>query len=294
MKKRKYIGNFKLNCVKSILNSSYSLNYISKTRNVPKSTLHKWICKYQIYGTEFVVPKKRGPREKELNPYFISLVIKLWREHKYGSQKLLFLLKESGFGVSERQIQKILNKYNLRMNKRKRPSQISFVRYERDFKDELWHTDWSKCPFTGKNLIIFIDDYSRYVIHAEIFEFATLDNTLLAFRNAISKAGKPKEILSDNGVQFTNTRNRGDKTHRFYKFCKANNIKHILGRIHHPQTNGKCERWFGTYKLEFDERFNYLDEFVLFYNEKRIHQGLNYQVPAERYLEDFKRSPIMS
>lgn len=293
MKKRVYKGNFKLNCVKQILKGTYSLNYISKIRNVPKSTLHKWIKLYPIYGTEFVIPKKRGPKEKELNPKFVSLVIRLWNENKIGVPKLLFLLKESGFGVSQRQIQKILNKNKLRMNKRKRPEQISFVKYERQKKDELWHTDWSKCPFTGKNIIIFIDDYSRYVIHAEIFEHATLDNTLLAFRNAISKAGKSEQILSDNGVQFTNTKERGDPNHKFTKFCTENNIKHILGRIHHPQTNGKCERWFGTYKSEFDERFNYLDEFISFYNEKRIHQGINYQVPAERYIDEFKRSPIM-
>ncbi|PIN87870.1 hypothetical protein COV12_01570 [Candidatus Woesearchaeota archaeon CG10_big_fil_rev_8_21_14_0_10_32_24] len=57
-------------------------------------------------------------------------------------------------------------------------------------------------------------------------------------------------------------------------------IKHILGRVHHPQTNGKIERWFGTYKTEYDERFNCLDEFVKFYNEIRIHQGINYTKPT--------------
>ncbi|MCB9370216.1 transposase [Candidatus Woesearchaeota archaeon] len=61
------------------------------------------------------------------------------------------------------------------------------------------------------------------------------------------------------------------------------NIKHILARVHHPQTNGKIERWWGTYKLEFDSRFNNLDEFVKFYNEERLHQGIGYLYPIERF-----------
>jgi len=49
-------------------------------------------------------------------------------------------------------------------------------------------------------------------------------------------------------------------------FCEEQGIKHILGRVHHPQTYGKIERWFGTYKQEFDERFSSLNEFIDYYN----------------------------
>ena len=261
---------------------------------MPKATLSDWCKSYDKYGTEFVIPKKRGPKEKNISVKFQELVKNTWKEYKMGSQKIKFLLDSEGFGVSERQIQKILNKNNLKLSKRKRPSQIKFVKYERSIKDDLWHTDWSKCPFSDKQIIAFIDDHSRYIIHAEIFENATTENTLLAFQNAILKSGKPNQILTDNGSQFTNTHNRGDPNHNFTNFCIQNNIKHILGRIHHPQTNGKNERWFGTYKKEYDERFNNLDCFIKFYNEKRIHQGINYQVPAERYISGFKRSSIMT
>lgn len=58
-------------------------------------------------------------------------------------------------------------------------------------------------------------------------------------------------------------------------------IKHIVGRAHHPQTNGKIERWFGTYKREFNERFKNIDEYVEFYNNERPHQRLGYKTPAE-------------
>jgi len=82
------------------------------------------------------------------------------------------------------------------------------------------------------------------------------------------------QILTDNGVQFTPTKS---EIGPFTKWCEERGIKHILGRVHHPQTNGKIERWFGTYKTEFDERFETLEEFLTFYNEIRIHQSLKYK-----------------
>ena len=166
------------------------------------------------------------------------------------------------------------------MNKRKRPSQIKFVKYEWPKPNMLWHTDWTTCPFTGKQLIAFIDDHSRFIVHAEFFENATTENTIAAFENAIRRYGKPENVLTDNGTQFTPA--RGVKG-PFTEWCEKNGIKHILGRVHHPQTNGKIERWFGTYKIEYDERFNCLEDFVKFYNDVRIHQGISYATPLDRY-----------
>ena len=188
--------------------------------------------------------------------------------------------KRLGFGVSQRKIQKVYNKYGFKMNRRKRPSQIKFVKYEWPRPNMLWHTDWTTCPFTGKQMIAFIDDHSRFIVHAEFFENATTENTILAFANAMSRYGKPDQILTDNGVQFTPSRIESGP---FTKWCEEKGIKHILGKVHHPQTHGKIERWFGTYKMEYDERFSCLHDFVKFYNEERIHQGINYATPLERY-----------
>jgi putative transposase len=166
------------------------------------------------------------------------------------------------------------------MNKRKRPSQIKFVKYERPKPNDLWHTDWTICPYTKKNLIAFIDDHSRYIVHAEFFEQATAQNTISAFKKAMQKHGKPNEILTDNGTQFTSARG-GESS--FTRFCEENKIKHILGRVHHPQTNGKIERWFGTYKSSEHREDDTLQSFVKYYNEDRFHQGIGYMIPSQRY-----------
>ena len=58
------------------------------------------------------------------------------------------------------------------------------------------------------------------------------------------------EVITDHVSQFfANTRDfQGNANHAFEQFCKEKGINHILARVKHPQTNGKIERWFGTYK----------------------------------------------
>lgn len=253
---------------------------IARNRRVPRRTVYYLIERYKRYGFDGLEPKPKGRKKEPLNPTFVNQVAEEWQRHKCGCHKMWLRLKNRGFSVSERNIQEIFNQNGFRTNKRDRPSQIKFVKYERQKPHELWHTDWSVCPFTKQNIIAFIDDCTRLLIHAEYFAHATTENTILAFKNAISKYGKPESILTDNGVQFTPARAEKGP---FTLFCEEQGIKHILGRVHHPQTNGKIERWFGTYKQEYDERFSCLNGFIDYYNKERIHQGIGYLTPLEKY-----------
>lgn len=275
-----YNKEFKLKAIKHARLSLASIPIVAELKKIPKQTLYRWIKTYNKFGEEGLENNKPGAKETLINPNFEQLILSKWKERKRSSYKLWLCLKMEGYNVSQRQIQKIFRKYNLKMNLRKRPSQIKFVKYEWPRPNMLWHTDWTVCPFTGKMLIAFIDDYSRFIVYAEYFDNATTENTLSAFRNAIEKHKKPDAILTDNGTQFTPARTEKGP---FSLFCEEQGILHILGRIHHPQTNGKIERWFGTYKQEFKEGEDTLETFTKFYNEERLHQGINYSIPSQRY-----------
>ena len=250
---------------------------IARNRGVSRRSIYMLLDRFESNGIDGLNLQKHGRKKEKVNPNFEQFVLQKYAEFPLGTPKMYLELKAQGFGVSQRKLQDIYNKYQLKMNKRKRPSQIKFVKYEWPKPNALWHTDWTECPFTGKKLIAFIDDHSRFIVHAEYFENATTENTILAFANAISRYGIPENILTDNGVQF--------HIHgKFEEFCKLKKINHIFGRVHHPQTNGKIERWFGTYKLEFQpQRWN-LNEYIDLYNNKRLHQGIGYKYPSQRYL----------
>lgn len=270
----------KLKVLKHVKMGITPIEQIAKMRRIPKQTIYRWINQAKRYGAQSLENKSPGNKEIRINVSAENMILAIWQKRQRGVHKMWIALCKKGFSLSERQIQKVYRKHSLKMNKRKRPSQIKFVKYEWPKPNMLWHTDWTECPFTGKKLIAFIDDHSRFIVHAEYFQNATTENTLLAFMNAMDKCGKPECILTDNGVQFTPARSeKGPFSH----FCDKNKIKHILGRVHHPQTNGKIERWFGTYKMEFKEKEDTLNTFVKYYNEERLHQGIGYIVPQERY-----------
>ena len=253
-----------------------SMSEVADLKKIPKQTLSRWIQKYHKFGEIGLENKKPGVKERRINPKFEKIILEEWENRKRSSHKLWITMKKKGYDVSERQIQKIFKKHKLKMSLRRRPSQIKFVKYEWPRPNMLWHTDWTLCPFTGLYLIAFLDDCTRLILHAEYFDSASTENTLIAFEKAIKKFRIPDAVLTDNGAQF---HVHGD----FGKFCNENKIHHILGRVHHPQTNGKIERWFGTYKKEFKEGEDTLESFVKYYNEERIHQGIHYQTPLEKY-----------
>ena len=258
-----------------MMRKGYKISEISRIREVPRGTLYEWLF---LEKQGILKSEKRGRKHLKIYPSFIQLLIREYQVAKIGSYKMWLKLKNKGFLVSQRQIQKIYNYEGFKLNVRKRPKQIKYVKYEWDNPNDLWHVDWTNCPFTNKQMIAFIDDHSRYLIDASFFEEATAENTILAFSLAVSKCGKPKNILSDNGTQFT--------SELFEEFCKQNSIKHILARVHHPQTNGKIERWFGTYKSEFHDGFKSLNEFIEYYNKERMHQSLDYKYPIDRYVSE--------
>lgn len=274
--KKRWTTRLRKYVVKQCLAKITPIAEIARNRGVSRRSIYMLLDRYHKYGINGLDPKKRGRKKDPVNPHFEQYVLQLWAKMPRGSHKMWLDLCKQGFKVSQRKIQQIFNQYGLKMNKRKRPSQIKFVKYEWPKPNALWHTDWTECPFTGMQLIAFIDDHSRYIVHAEYFSNATTENTVLALKAAIEKYGCPENILTDNGVQF-------HPNGLFGEVCNQFCINHILGRVHHPQTNGKIERWFGTYKMEFQPQRWTLDRFVQLYNEERLHQGIGYKYPAERY-----------
>ena len=243
-------------------------------------TIYYLMEKFKQGGFEALEPKLKGRKKETLNLIFVQIIGNEWNTHKIGCHKMWLRMKNKGFDVSERKIQEIYTLKGFKLNKRTRPSQIKFVKYEWENPNDLWHTDWTTDPRTKQQMIVFIDDCTRVLIHAEIFAHNTTENTILAFQSAIARHGKPKAILTDNGVQFTPA--RGEKE-PFTSWCEEQGIQHILGRVHHPQTNGKIEQWFGTYKQEYDERSTHLEQYIKYYNEERIHQRIGYLTPQEKW-----------
>lgn len=68
---------------------------------------------------------------------------------------------------------------------------------------------------------------------------------------------------------------------------KGVRVRHVVGRVQHPQTNGKMERFFRTVRTKAPD-FPTFEAFIRWYNERRPHMSLDFD-RAETPLEAFER-----
>jgi transposase InsO family protein len=143
--------------------------------------------------------------------------------------------------------------------------------------------DWSFDPISKKNLLAILDDKSRFIVFAGLFDSANAENSAKGLQEAISNYGKPKELLTDNGSHFKNLHKKVPNK-ELSEVEQKYGIKHIFARAYHPQTNGKIERLFGSYKIEFPlmqhPNVKGCLSWMNYYNNERIHQSLDYETPA--------------
>lgn len=241
------------------------------------------VREYNQFGWDGLKDHKTGRSENVLNQNVVIIILDLRKRFGYGACHIEQILKQKGFKISHRQIEKVLIRNNMVVPNLKKQKSRKWVRYELPNPNDLWHTDWSYDPFTGKQLTMYIDDRTRLVTCCAIFDRATAENTIALLYEGIAKYGKPKAIMTDHGAQYyANYPNANQQNTLFGNTLNVLNIKHYLARVNHPQTNGKAERFFLSYKTEFTTgTFTDVKDYVQHYNEKRLHMSLNYRTPKE-------------
>ena len=149
--------------------------------------------------------------------------------------------------------------------------------------NQVWSTDITYIPMEKGflYLVAIIDWYSRYVISWQISN--TLDTAfcLEALQDAL-KTGKPEIFNTDQGSQFT--------SNEFASYLQINEIQISMDGKGRCLDNIFVERLWRTVKYEYvylhtikdgNELWHGLDKYFLFYNEKRMHQSLDYKTPIQ-------------
>ena len=154
--------------------------------------------------------------------------------------------KMTGIKIPYGAIFQILRAADISKKEPKKSKRRTWIKYEREHSNSLWHTDWKQLD-NGEWVICYQDDASRFVTGHGVFKHATTENALLVLEVAIKKHGKPAAILSDRGAQFYANASEKKKKgiSKFEKKLAELEIKHIVARPRHLQTNGKIERLFG-------------------------------------------------
>ena len=103
----------------------------------------------------------------------------------------------------------------------------------------------------------------------------------------------PKQILSDHGSEFYSM-SGGKGSSKLDKWCERHGIEHIMGKVRHPQTQGKIERSHLSAKQEapkigkmdtLENARKTISKWVGFYNTVRTHQSLGQITPFDAFIE---------
>ena len=196
-----------------------------------------------------------------------------------------------GTHIPHNRIHTVLKSMGLARDEPRKQVRKKWIRYERKYSNSLWHTDWTLIEGKGW-LIAYLDDASRFIVGYGVFPEATSERAVEVLREAVGRHGKPASILTERGIQFyaveADDRLRGLTA--FEKYLIENEIRQVLGRVSHPQTNGKVERFFKTVKDKLD-RFKSIDELIVWYNVTRPHMSLNLEIIETPYRAYARKMP---
>ncbi|AYK05658.1 IS3 family transposase [Brevibacillus laterosporus] len=273
----------------------YSVQTMCEVLNLSRSTYYQF------------QKKEHSPRHKE-NQLITKRMIEIYQDSKgrYGAPKIHYLLNREGFSISQKKVQRLMIKADIRSITRKkfRPQGSKDRVMERpnllqqDFKttsiNEKWVADITYIHTLREGwcyLASVLDLHSKKIIGYSFSRHMTVDVVLHALKNAYDTQKPARDLVlhTDLVAQYTSK--------DFTQYVKQLHIVHSCSRKGCPYDNACIESFHAILKKEEVNHVPYIDyesaKLALFtyiegwYNRTRIHGSLGYKTPQE--VEDLQR-----
>ena len=290
--------------VKRVLSHEKSKCALCREYGISRPTGDKWIARY-IAG-EKMQDLSRAPksRPKKTDPETEQKIVE-YRERypAIGALKMrTIMINEHHTGLpSVRTFNEIFKRNGL-ITKEASEAARPHQRFEKSFPNEMWQADF-KGHFKMENGIRchplnIIDDHSRMNICCEPLLSETFLEIKPCMERIFREYGLPFSFLCDNGNPWGTQQSTGFTS--FEVWLMELGILTLHGRILHPQTQGKEEKFNGSFTrecLKFHKIKDQADatkifaEYREFYNNVRPHIALNLDVPSSRYRPSDRQYP---
>jgi putative transposase len=214
----------------------------------------------------------------------------------YGSRRMKLFLKECGYSVNRKRVQRLMQQLGLvgmapGLNTSKPHPQHKIYPYLLRGVDiirpnQVWSTDITYIRLSRgfAYLVAIIDWYSRKVLSWRLSNTMDAGFCVDCLEEAIKAYGRPEIFNSDQGSQFTSD--------CFTGVLIENGITISMDGRGRALDNIFVERLWRTVKYEdvylkkydgIQDLLMGLTQYFQFYNEERWHQSLNYKTPNDVY-----------
>lgn len=257
----------------------------------------------QGHKQEALIPQKRGPKwgARRPLPFIENQVVKLRETTQANRYEIHRILKDKlhKFTPSPSGVYTILKRHKLnKLHPKVKEEKRKIIK---DKMGELGHIDIHYLPKTlihnvnKRYYLLGCIDACTRVVWVEVLDNIKSLSAMFASMQCFLHLGeyysiKFKEILTDNGSEFSSRSSKSKLDHPFERLLIEMDIKHRLTKPYRPQTNGKIERFWKTIEEELIEEtyFESIDMFkdellkyLIYYNEHRPHQGIHGKTPKE-------------
>jgi len=292
--------------ITAITQQGLSYRQVAKQYGVSKSWVHKLHQRFLAEGDDALQPRSRKPHTspgrtpERVRQRVLELRLELASAGlDAGAHTLVEYLARENISLSPSTIWRILKQAEVITAQPQKRPRSSYIRFQADQPNETWQSDfthWRLASGIEMEVIGWIDDHSRFVLHLSAHKRVSGKTVTDTFTEAADEYGWPASTLTDNGMVYT-TRHAGGRRgegnqNAFETLLSLEGIRQKNGRPYKPTTQGKIERLWQTLKLfltaqppahNLEELQHQLDAFRNYYNHIRPHRALNRNTPAVAY-----------
>lgn len=261
---------------------------------ISRHTGYKWKERYET--SQSLADQSRRPHATPTRtPEDVEMCILAVRAENpgWGAKTIHRVLERQGYRnlPCVKTVNNILKRYGC-ISQEESVKRLAFTRFEKDKCNVMWQTDFKGEFRMADNQYCYpltiLDDHSRFSLKIAP-RLSTANVVIPVFLGVFREYGMPDSILSDNGAQFAGFKKGYTQ---FERWLMDLDILPIHGRIKHPQTQGKIERFHRTMKQELLNHTEIADiadaenKFSAWrdkYNNLRPHEALGMKTPGEVY-----------
>ena len=295
------IAQMRKEFVEQALSGAKTKAALCREYGISRPTGDKWIARY-LAGESLIDKSHRPGTMPTKTPQGMEQLIVDCRS-KYpaiGAVKLRRILESEGYTdlPCTKTVNNILKRNGL-ITTEASLAATPAVRFQKSYPNEMWQADY-KGHFLMKNgqrchPLNILDDYSRYCLCCKPQFGETFQEIKPVMIGLFEKFGMPFSLLCDNGNPWGTAQSTGFT--QFEIWLMDLGILTIHGRPLHPQTQGKEERFNGSFTKELlkhteivdmDDAESKFSAYRDFYNNKRPHHSLGLDTPAQYYEKSAK------
>jgi len=216
----------------------------------------------------------------------------------YGNPRMTEGLQRMGYKVNHKHVRRLRRELGLRTvyprprfnTSEPHPEHEKFPYLLRGVSithpNQVWATDITYTAVNGCRafVIAVIDLFSRKVMAYTVVNTMDTFHCIEVLETALRRYGRPEIFNSDQGSQFTST--------EFIAVLRAHNIQISMDGRGRCLDNAKMERFWWALKYEDIKIKEYVSlpqlrlgvqNYVNFYNTRRLHSAIRYCTPGEAY-----------